>query len=287
MRSFDQSTLLFAVIGHPVSHSHSPKLFNTIFRENKINAVYLAFDHRDAAPLVQSMRDLSVRGYSVTIPHKEKACSLVDEVDELAKMTGAINTIVQREKKLYGYNYDGVAALEALEDQVKDWQQRPVVFLGAGGAARGIAMAMVVAFSYKKKITFAVRTPEKAQKLVRDLQKLSCDAHVVTLKSIDKKKWKNEIVINTTPVGMTSVGMKNQEQKTIIDCSSFCRETVAYEIIYNPLETPFLKQAKKMGAQTINGLGMFLAQARLQLLSFVDLDLSQKQMLDFYTKSQS
>lgn len=227
------------------------------------------------------MRDLSIAGYSVTIPHKEKAYSLVDEVDDLAKMTGAINTIVQRKKKLYGYNYDGVAAIEALKNNVEDWQERPVFFLGAGGAARGIAIAMALKFSYKKKIVFAVRTPQKAKSLADDLKKLSCDVEVVTLQSIDKKKWNREIIINTTPVGM-----KNQEEKTIIDCSGFCRETVAYEIIYNPLETPFLKQAKKFGAQTVNGLGMFLAQARLQLLSFVGLDLSQKQMIDFYNKSQ-
>ena len=281
MRLIDQSTSLFAVIGHPVAHSHSPRLFNTIFFEKKVNAVYLAFDHIDVKPLVQSMRDLSIGGYSVTIPHKEKAYSLVDEVDDLAKMTGAINTIVQRKKKLYGYNYDGVAAIEALKNNVEDWQERPVFFLGAGGAARGIAIAMALKFSYKKKIVFAVRTPQKAKSLADDLKKLSCDVEVVTLQSIDKKKWNREIIINTTPVGM-----KNQEEKTIIDCAGFCRETVAYEIIYNPLETPFLKQAKKFGAQTVNGLGMFLAQARLQLLSFVSLDLSQKEMIDFYNKSQ-
>lgn len=277
----NRASKTFAVVGHPVAHSHSPRLFNTIFENERINATYTAIDGENMEELIKMMFSQKISGYSVTIPHKEKAFTLVDRVDDLAQKTQAINTIVLRDKLLWGYNYDGLAALDCLTNAVRDWRERDVILLGAGGAARGIALAMLTQFSFQKKLNIAVRSVEKAQNLATALRLFSPKVAVISLDEVKKKQWQKEIIINTTPVGMN-----HQHPTSLLESKHFSAESVAYDIIYTPPQTLFLQQAEKAGAKTINGLGMFLGQARRQLETFTGLRLSHEQMFDYYEQSK-
>jgi len=244
----DQNTALFGVMGSPIGHSLSPVMHNAAFCAEEINAVYVAFESTDVEGCLAGMRALGMRGMSVTIPHKSTVLLLIDEVDSLAEKIGAVNTIVNRDGRLIGYNTDAVGALNALKKHI-DPAGKSCFIIGAGGAARAIGFILK---DRGANISIANRSTERGETLAGAL-----DCPFFLLDQLADKT--TDIVIHTTPVGMVP-----RTDHCPLPENFLKGGMVVMDIIYNPLETKLLSLAKKKGCLTINGLGMFIQQGAEQ-----------------------
>jgi shikimate dehydrogenase len=249
---------VYGVIGDPISHSLSPEIHNDAFTRHNINAYYLHFHVTDnnLEDAIKGMKALGVSGFNVTIPHKTAIIPLLDEVDGTATAIGAVNTVVNRDGRLIGYNTDGTGFLLALKGKYKDEViNKKVLIVGAGGAARGIFFTFV-----KEGITnvdIANRTIEKARKLVRDCPYIN-NARAISISDAESNINDYDIVVQTT-----SVGMSPKVDDSPIRIDRLRSNIIVSDIIYNPLKTKLLKEAELGGASTQNGLGMFVYQAAL------------------------
>ena len=247
--TLNSDTILFAVLGNPVSHSLGPLMHNTAFSALGYNGAYLAFRVTDIGNAVVGIKALGIKGASITIPHKVSVMDFLDELDDTAKKIGAVNTIISREGVLTGYNSDGLGAVKALLEKttIKD---KNVVILGAGGAARAIGFAII---SEGGRVTVINRTPANGEKLAKDL---GADFQPISMLN----KTECQILINTTPVGMMpdidAMPVRKQDLDKIM---------VVMDIVYNPLKTRFLRAAENIGCQTIDGVSMFAFQGAFQL----------------------
>jgi shikimate dehydrogenase len=251
----DSHTVLYGVIGDPVRHSKSPIMLNQAFRERGINGSYAAF-HVTPNQLEQALagvRGLGFRGLNVTIPHKIEVMAFLDEVHEGARAAGAVNTVVNENGRLIGYNTDGIGYVRSLKEEVEsDLTGKTIVVLGAGGAARGILWAL--AQENPAAIILANRTEEKAIELAASF---SMESHisVIPWKTLREVCAYADVVINTTSVGMSPHG-----DAVPIDTTWLKSGSVASDLIYNPLKTTFLLQAEQRGCKIHGGLGMFIYQ---------------------------
>ena len=249
----DAQTELYGVIGNPVRHSLSPAIHNGAFQRLGWNAVYLAFEVKDLEEALRGIRGLGVRGVSVTIPFKTEVIPLLDKVEGLARKIGAVNTIVNRGGKLTGYNTDWNGALEALEEKV-NLKAKKIVLLGAGGAARAIG------FGLKERdcqLIVVNRSKKKGEGLSREL---GCDympeSSLVRMKAGELEA---EVIINAT-----SLGMFPQDGETPFPKYLLKKGMVVMDIVYQPLQTKLLREAKERGCLTVNGLEMLMRQGAAQ-----------------------
>lgn len=252
----DQHTKLYGLLGCPVGHSLSPTMQNAAFRASGLNAAYLAFETRDIGGCLRGMRALGIRGMSVTIPHKSAVIPLLDELDDLASRIGAVNTIVNDDGRLIGYNTDGIGALKAIEAK-SDLNPEVCLIIGAGGAARAIG------FILKERgvnVAVANRSHERGRALAASL---SCP--FVPLDEL--KGMSPDLLIQTTPIGMApKVG------ECIVPESILKEGMVVMDIVYNPLKTKLLTIAGGRGCVTISGLDMFVNQGAEQFKLWTGLD---------------
>jgi shikimate dehydrogenase len=251
----DSYTLLYGVIGDPVRHSKSPVMLNEAFRVTRINGAYAAF-HVVPGSLEQAIagvRGLGFRGLNVTIPHKIEVMRYLDEISEGARAAGAVNTIVNDNGRLIGYNTDGIGYVRSLKEEVEpELAGKTIVVLGAGGAARGILWAL--AQENPARILVANRTEAKAAELAASFPpELRISA--ASWSSLRDVCSSADVVVNTT-----SVGMFPNVDETPIDPEWLKPGAVASDLIYNPLKTAFLKEAEKRGCRIHGGLGMFIYQ---------------------------
>ncbi|PMP67077.1 MAG: shikimate dehydrogenase [Thermodesulfobacterium geofontis] len=236
---------VYGVIGDPVSHSLSPIMHNLAFKEKNVKAVYGAFKVRpsDLAKAVEGIRALNIKGVSVTIPHKEKIIEYLDEIDEIAQEIGAVNTILNKEGILKGFNTDWIGVLKAFEENGVKLKDKKVVVIGAGGASKAVIYALIKGGA--KKIYVYNRTFEKAKLLEKKFK--------ITAKPWEElKKADGDIIIQAT-----SVGLKSWE--TPVGEEIISRFKVAMDIVYLPLKTKFLSLAERYG-KIIDGLQMLLYQ---------------------------
>ncbi len=241
-------TEVYCVIGNPVGHSLSPLMQNRAFRVLGRNAVYVAFAVGDVAAAVTGVRGLGLRGVSVTIPHKLDVMAHLDAVDPVAEKIGAVNTLAWRDGRLWGFNTDCTGALRALEEKT-EIRGKNVLVIGAGGAARAVGFGLCAAGAT---VTVANRTAAAGERLAEALS-----GTFVPLKEIAGRPW--DIVINTTSVGMTP---HEGEMPAAVDL--FRSGMVVMDIVYNPLETLFLRRAVEAGCTVIDGLSMFVYQGACQ-----------------------
>ncbi len=260
-------TKVVGLLGHPVGHSQSPIMHNTAFRENNVNYVYVAFD---VAPeklpeAVAGIRSLGLRGVNVTIPHKVAIIPLLDEIDPLAKRIGAVNTVVNDNGRLIGYNTDGTGYVRSLVNETKiELADQVVTMLGAGGAAR--AVACTLAEEGVKEIRIVNRSREKAQRLAEHLNGL------VPTRAIDPADAHLAVSDATLLINTTSIGMYPQVDEMPIAAELLHPRLVVSDLIYNPLETKLLQAAKKIGAKTHSGVGMFVNQGALAYEIWLEAD---------------
>ena len=242
----------FAVIGNPISHSLSPTMHETWLKQLDIDASYIPIhvvpNHLEKA--VESLKLLGCSGWNVTVPFKEAIIPFLDEVDDSARGIGAVNTVVRTlDNKYVGFNTDGLGFVESLGSILPE---QSILLIGAGGAARGIAHAFKsLGFT---QLTIANRTLEKAKVLVKELQ----TGQALTLNEAENTLDKFDIVVQTT-----SLGMKTSEASLPIQLNRLKENAIVADIVYNPLVTPFLEEAKKNNVRTINGLGMLVHQGAL------------------------
>lgn len=261
----DASTKLCVLIGDPVEHSLSPAIHNAAFKRTGLNCVYLACGVKDVKSAVGGLRGLGIIGASVTIPHKVAAMRYVDEVEDVAKWIGSINTIVNSRGILKGYNTDAMGALAALKKSGARLAGANVLILGSGGAARAISFA-VAADGKAKQIEILGIIEKEYRKLSRDIStKTKVPARGIAWndKSLAKAFEKANIVVQCTPVGMYP-----KTGKTSVPQNLLRPGLVVMDIVYNPLETRFLKDARSMGCKVIPGMEMFLNQAVAQFELF-------------------
>jgi len=231
-----------------VAHSLSPVMHNQAFATIGYNGVYLAFRVIDLDSAVKGIRALNFKGVSVTLPHKVAVMESLDEIDDTAARIGAVNTIVNKQGRLIGYNTDCPGALEALRTRTII-QGKSVALIGAGGAARAIGFGLVAAGG---RVTILNRSRTNGERLAADLQ-----ADFLPLNEWQPHRY--EILINTTPIGMHP-----ETDASPIPKNDLSKEMVVMDIVYNPLETQFLKDAAARGCQTINGVDMFVFQGAYQ-----------------------
>ena len=242
---------LAGVFGHPITHSRSPRLHGFWLQRYGIDGAYIPLG---VAPggfgaAVRALVDLGFRGANVTIPHKLAAFEICDAVAPFARRAGAVNTLVFRDGRIEGSNTDGFGFLESIREAAPGWRADagPAVLLGAGGAARAIAAALLDAGA--PRVTLVNRTAAKAEALARDL---GGPIHVADRPPLEDAA----LLVNTTSLGMQ--GQPGLE----VDLAPLPASAVVADIVYVPLETRLLAAARARGLVAVDGLGMLLHQAR-------------------------
>lgn len=249
---------LYGVIGNPIGHSLSPDMHNDAFSSMQIDAHYHAFRIEEDKLLdaVKGFRAMEISGFNVTIPHKVAIMEHLDSVDELAKQIGAVNTVINQNGKLIGYNTDGAGYVRALESIVSgSLMNKRVLLLGAGGACRAIFFTL--ASKGITKIDIANRTVSRAEDLIKSC-KYHTFSHAVTMEEAFQQEHTYDIIVNTT-----SVGMYPNVDETPLSIRHLREGAIVSDIIYNPRETMFLTEAKRAGAIVQNGIDMFVYQGAL------------------------
>ena len=262
--TFDLSTANLFVIGNPIHHSLSPKMHQKMLDGLKIPYHYGALlipTPSDLTLFFEAMRYAKIRGINVTVPYKEAVIPFLDELDDRASRCGAVNTIVNQNGRLVGYNTDGIGFIRSLkEDLDVDVSGKKVVVLGAGGAAKGLVDALCA--SSIKSCTILNRTRSKADVLRYDME--SCyklPFHVGTTSFLEGDSDWTALSEADLVIQSTSVGMGDLESKSPVPMYSWVRKgQVCIDIIYKPIETRFLQQVKAAGAKIANGAGMLAGQ---------------------------
>lgn len=257
------NTQYLGLFGNPVAHSLSPLLHNYILQKIGCNWVYLPF----AVPgerledAVNAIRSLNFRGVNVTIPHKEAVIPYLDDISPEAAACGAVNVISNENGSLRGYNTDGAGFIASLQEAEVALQGK-ALFIGAGGAARSLAVSL--AAQGISQLDFIDIDLPRAQALAGSLalpSDIPARAHPMSEETFTKLAGLSDIIINCTPVGM----YPRIEQSPVAALDMLQPGTVVCDIIYNPLNTAFLAMGQTQGLKTINGLSMFVHQAALSL----------------------
>ena len=259
----DAATKVYGVAGDPIQSSLSPLMMNTAFRRETVNAVYLALQTSQAEDLFKLAREVPIQGLSITMPLKANVGPLLERSDALSSKIGAINTISRMpDGKFYGFNTDVAGIIGPLERRLS-LKGTKVLVLGAGGAARAAV------FGCRDKgadVWILNRTPETAQKLARQ-------AGAKTIKRDAVAKTGFDIIINATPVGMAGNGAAPLLEPEDLNAR------VVFDLVYNPLETPLLRQARQKGIAVISGVEMFVQQGARQFEIWTGKPAPEEEML--------
>jgi shikimate dehydrogenase len=250
-------TRVCGVIGDPIEHTLSPIMHNAAFNALKLDYSFLAFKVKPAEleNAANGIRALNIRGLNVTMPHKSAILKFLDRVDLSAQIINSVNTVLNKESKLFGFNTDGVGALKALRENGVELKGRKVLLLGAGGAARAIAYTMA-----KEADELAVlnRTLKPAQDLAKLLEKLANKkifAGSLSPKEIQQNLQDSDILINAT-----SIGMKPKAEESLVAPKLLRSNLAVMDIVYNPIETKLAKEAQAAGAKVVSGVEMLIYQ---------------------------
>ena len=264
------NTQICAVIGNPIEHTLSPAIHNAAFEHMNLDFVYLACKVEDVKNALAGMRAFgNFRGMSVTIPHKIEAMKYLDEINVVDRTIGSINTVIHQHDKLIGFGTDGPGALKALVESGVELDGKNVLMLGSGGAARAISFTLA-------------RNTKPNELLILDVNKTMLDGLADDLKNgtdvfikaepLNERSLANammnaDIIIHCTPIGMSP-----KKDASLIPIELFRHGQVVFDIVYTPLETKLLADAKSRGLKVISGVDMFINQAVLQFEQFTGKD---------------
>lgn len=258
------TTGLIGLIGTPVGHSKSPMMYNYSFQKLGLDLTYLAFDSsiENVSNTINAMKVLNMRGCNVTMPCKTEVVKYLDSLSPAARITGAVNTIVNQNGHLIGHITDGLGFVRNLEEKGIDIKDKKIILLGAGGAATAILVQC--ALDGAKEVTVFNKKDDyfrKAEKTLVDLQieVPNCKVNLFDIQDIEKLYGEiadSHILINATLVGM----YPNIDETNIKDVHIFRKDLVVADVVYNPIKTRMLKEAEAAGCITVDGLGMLLWQ---------------------------
>lgn len=258
--TISNKTKITGVIGNPISHSLSPQIHNYLLKKHKIDGEYLALkvEEKNLSSDIKKFKNLGYQGFNVTLPHKENIFKICDYLSKTAQAVKAVNTVViTKDKKLFGHNSDGQGFIENIKKNSKEFEfkDKNITILGAGGATRAIYYALLQ--NNVKKITISNRNAHKAQILIDDFKNnfLNCELNFISWNKKEESLKDCDLLINCT-----SLGMKGKDELEI-NLKNLKKSAIVTDIVYNPLLTNLLKQAKNQGNQIVTGIGMLIFQA--------------------------
>jgi len=275
------------IIGYPIAHSISPIFQQAALDHCGIDATYQAYEVApdDVGRFVNDLRRDGAWGINVTVPHKEAVIPHLDEVDDWATAAGAVNTIVNRDGRLTGHNTDGLGFLRALQDEggfVPEGGR--VLILGAGGAARGVVLAL----SRAKVATLIIanRTLERAQRLADLAHSADTEGIAIPLdgKDLTEAAGAADLIVNCTTIGMSH---GPDEAGSPLPAESITSTVLVNDLVYNPLETPLLKAAAQAGATCLGGILMLVYQGAASFEMWTGRDAPVAVMLEAATKAMA
>ena len=255
----DGYTRLAAVVANPIKHSISPFIHNSAFEATNTNGVYLAWevDATELAETVANIRRYQMYGINLSMPYKEQVIAYLDQLSEEARLIGAVNTVVNREGTLIGYNTDGKGFFKSLPS-FKISRKR-LVLLGAGGAAKAILVQAILDGISQISVFVRSSSMEKTRPYLEKIQNATgFRVDLLALEDIQELQdsiTQADLLVNATSVGMDGVSLPIPSSVVLPE------KLMVADVIYQPFETPFLKWARNQGNQSINGLGMLLYQA--------------------------
>ena len=265
---YKNSSALLAVIGDPIGHSLSPLLQNTMLRELGEDALYLAIPVKagEVGQFVEAAKTLHIKGFNLTMPHKEDIIPFLSGMTEEARLSGSVNSVRLRDGKPEGHSTDGIGFRRAMTELLGvDYPGKVVTILGAGGAAKSIAMTALL--SGAKEIHVCNRTLSRAETL--------CEGHeIMTAHSLSgggEVLPRTDILISTLPTGMEGVGGVFDA----VDLTLLKEDAVCVDCIYAPAKTAFMEEAEQKGHKAMNGIGMLVYQAVYALEFFLDKEFSE------------
>ncbi|MAV20540.1 MAG: shikimate dehydrogenase [Acidimicrobiaceae bacterium] len=244
-----------AVIGDPVLHSLSPTIYNAAFEHDQVNWSYSAVNitGEQVSDALEEMRQSEVGGLSVTMPHKEIVANLVDETTRHAERLGAVNCVSKNGSTLVGHNTDGEGFIKAIEAETKERTEgKSYLVIGAGGAAKAVTLALGEAGA--SEVIVSSRNASKSRKAASLAGQVGRSGSLSEAEGVD-------VIINATPIGMRGAG---NEDQLPLPVEAMHKGQIIVDLIYHPLQTEFLKNASRIGARTMNGIGMLIHQAALQ-----------------------
>lgn len=246
---------LLYILGHPVAHSLSPAMQNAALRALGLDYEYriMPVSPEDLEKRINELKDLSVAGFNVTIPHKIAVLPLLDELDETASVVGAVNTVVNSGSHLRGYNTDSPASTRVLREAYGDLAGCRVVILGAGGATRAVASGLAPCAEW---IIVLARDEAKAESLARDVMgRTGVEIRGGDIGGAGKILSSADILVNATPVGMSPHWGVSPIEADILHPG-----LLVFDLVYNPERTQLLRDAESAGARTIGGITMLVYQ---------------------------
>ena len=268
-----EEKVVYGIIGYPVAHSLSPLMHNAAFKALGIPAVYKLFPVKESEldDFFRKLRDprSPIFGLNVTVPYKEQVLRYLDNIVPLAQKIMAVNTIViNKERKLIGYNTDAPGFLSHLVELQFNTRGKKIAIIGAGGSARAILTILCMIPERPDSIRIYNRTASRLEELLEDLR-ARVDASIVEpVRSIDDLDIPgSDFLLNTTSVGM------DPDDPLLVDEQLLHRNLLVYDLVYNPAETALLRMAREKGARTANGLGMLYYQGVLAFQHWANVQL--------------
>lgn len=278
MLKIDAQTQIVGIVGWPLQHSFSPSMQNAAFAHVGLNWVYLAFPFPPhyLEEAIRGLRALGVRGFNVTAPYKQAIFRYLDEVSEVAKVLGAVNTVMVREdpangkRWLYGDNTDVEGFLQATSSYLEQVPHEHAVILGTGGAARAVAYALCkIGF---RAVSFVARHLERGQTLLKEIERWDFRTifDLILFQDVNWLAWAEDVslLINATPLGT----WPEVNVSPLPDSFRFPAHWLVIDLIYNPPKTSLIKRAEKAGAVGINGLDMLVHQGALSFRAWCGVD---------------
>ncbi|MCD8018444.1 MAG: shikimate dehydrogenase [Clostridiales bacterium] len=271
------TTGLLALFGSPVGHSGSPAMYNFSFQHDGVDYAYVCFDIKEdqMKDAVAAVKLFNMRGFNVTMPCKNVAAQLVDELSPAARIIGAVNTVVNENGKLIGHMTDGAGFVRNLKEHGVEVEGKKIVVLGAGGAATAIQVECALCGAksisiYNANDPFLERARGTAEKIKAEVP--DCDVKVTCLD--DQDQLRADIAEADILINATLVGMKPHEEGTLIaDTAMFHEGLVVADTVYNPLETRLMREAKEAGCKVVGGEGMLLWQGAIAYKLYTGLDM--------------
>jgi len=250
-------TKVCGIIGDPVEHTLSPAMHNAAFDDLKLDFIYVAFRVKtsELENAISGIRTLGIHGLNVTMPHKNAVINYLDEIDPIAEFIAAVNTILNDDGKLIGFNTDGVGAIKALKENGANLNEKKLLLLGAGGAANAIAFHAV---QEVEELVILNRTAEKAKKLAEVLSRKFNER--IKGNSLSASRIKEELKDSDILINATSVGMYPKVDQSPVRSEWLRSDLCVMDIVYNPIETRLAKDAKSKGAKVISGIEMLIYQ---------------------------
>jgi shikimate dehydrogenase len=269
----------YCIIGDPVHHSLSPAMHNAAFNSLHLNCTYIAFrvSKGQLEESINALRAIDIAGFNVTLPHKVDIMGFMNYLDSSAEKATAVNTVHNVDGILKGYNTDIFGFIEPLRKRNVNFNGMNILLLGAGGSAR----AVIAGFSEMKginKITIANRTLEKARQLAKKGTDLGLECQVTEMDNIKGIAVKSHLIVNTT-----SIGMDEEKEESLIGYEHISKNTIVYDIVYKPVVTNLLENARYAGADVVYGYEMLLEQGARAFEIWTDLraprDVMKKSLL--------